>query len=463
MIQKMKGTYDLLPEETRKWQALEKVIRNVSKIYNYEEIRTPIFENTELFHRSVGEETDIVSKETYDFIDRGKRTNTLRPEGTAGVVRSYIENKLYADKIPIKKLYYMGPMFRYERPQKGRYRQFAQFGVEAFGSDSPMLDAEVISYSVSILKGLKIKDVTVHINSIGDEESKVIYKEALVSYLSDKVDTLCGDCKKRFETNPLRILDCKIDGGSKVLMNAPKPLDYLTDTAKKHFEDTIKYLDAMDVKYVIDHSLVRGLDYYTHTVFELKANLESLGAQNTLCGGGRYNKLVKQLGGPMVPGIGFAFGMERLMFALESIEFKGDPQYCHLYMMVLGEEQKEEGMRLLNRCRLGGLSSDIDFLNKNMKSQFKLSANLNARFVAIYGEQEHLNGVINLKDQQTGSEVTIETDKLYTTIIEELMKPTPGCSDCGEDSCDNCGEETDGSCNCGDDCTCGGNENEKNS
>jgi len=199
MIQKMKGTYDLLPEETRKWQALEKVIRNVSKIYNYEEIRTPIFESTDLFHRSVGAETDIVSKETYDFIDRGKRSNTLRPEGTAGVVRSYIENKLYADKIPVKKLYYMGPMFRYERPQKGRYRQFAQFGVEAFGSDSPMLDAEVISYAVSILKGLKIKDVTVHINSIGDEESKAIYKEALVSYLSDKIEPLCGDCKKRFK------------------------------------------------------------------------------------------------------------------------------------------------------------------------------------------------------------------------------------------------------------------------
>ena len=199
MIQKMKGTYDLLPEETRKWQALEKVVRNVSKIFNYDEIRTPIFENTDLFHRSVGEETDIVSKETYDFIDRGKRSNTLRPEGTAGVVRSYIENKLYADKIPMKKLYYMGPMFRYERPQKGRYRQFAQFGAEVFGSESPMVDAEVISYAVSILKGLKIKDVTVHINSIGDEESKTIYKEALVAYLSDKMDTLCGDCNKRFK------------------------------------------------------------------------------------------------------------------------------------------------------------------------------------------------------------------------------------------------------------------------
>lgn len=445
----MKGTYDLLPTDTRKWQALEKVIRNVSKIYNYEEIRTPIFEHTDLFHRSVGEETDIVSKETYDFIDRGKRSNTLRPEGTAGVVRSYIENKLYADKIPVQKLYYMGPMFRYERPQKGRYRQFAQFGVEAFGSNSPMLDAEVISYAVSILKGLKIKDVTVHINSIGDDESKAKYKEALVDYLSDKVDTLCGDCKNRYKTNPLRILDCKVDAGSKTLNNAPKPIDYLTDDAKKHFDDTIKFLDAMGVKYVIDHNLVRGLDYYTHTVFELKANLPSLGAQNTLCGGGRYNKLVGQLGGPEVPGTGFAFGMERLMFALDSIEFKGDPKYLHLYMMVLGETQKEEGMRLLNRCRLGGLMADIDFLDKSMKAQFKLSANLNARFVAIYGEQEHANSVINLKDQETGNEVTIDKDMLYQTIIEELMKPAPSCSDCTEDSCDDCGEDPNNTSCCG--------------
>ena len=458
MIQKMKGTYDLLPKDTRKWQQLEKVIRNISKIFNYEEIRTPIFENTDLFHRSVGEETDIVSKETYDFIDRGKRSNTLRPEGTAGVVRSYIETKLYADKIPMKKLYYMGPMFRYERPQKGRYRQFAQFGAEAFGSNSPMLDAEVISYAVSILKGLKIKDVTVHINSLGDDESKAKYKEALVTYLSDKMDTLCGDCNKRYESNPLRILDCKIDSGSKTLINSPKPIDYLTEDDKKHFEDTIKFLDASGVTYVIDHSLVRGLDYYTHTVFELKANLDSLGSQNTLCGGGRYNKLVNQLGGPSIPGIGFAFGMERLMFALESINFLGEPQYLHLYMMVLGEDQKEDGMKMLNRCRLGGLCSDID---KTMKAQFKLSANLNARFVAIYGEQEQLNGVINLKDQETGTEVTIEKNMLYNTIIEELMKPTPGCNDCTEDSCDSCGEEEE-ECSSDGECNCGGNDNEKN-
>lgn len=454
MYKKMKGTYDLLPEDTRKWQQLEKVIRNVSRIYNYEEIRTPIFESTDLFHRTVGEETDIVSKETYDFIDRGKRSNTLRPEGTAGVARSYIENKLYADKIPVKKLYYVGPMFRYERPQKGRYRQFMQFGAEAFGSNSPLLDAEIISYAVSVLKALKISDVEVHINSIGEEESKKNYRKALVDYLGDKMDSLCHDCNNRLETNPLRILDCKIDGNGEILQNAPKPIDYLTEEAQKHFEQTIKFLDAQEIKYKVDHSLVRGLDYYTHTVFEVRANLDSLGAQNTICGGGRYNKLVETLGGPSVPGVGFAFGMDRLMFALDSINFKGEPKYLHLYMMCLGEEQKSEAMRMLNRCRLGGLQSDIDFLDKGMKAQFKLATNLNARFVAIFGEQENQKGTINLKDQETGNEITVEKDQLYNTIVQELMKPSPSCGSCSSDDCDTCGDE---GCTCEDgNCTCGG-------
>ena len=456
MYKKMKGTYDLLPVDTRKWQQLEKVIRNVSKIYNYEEIRTPIFESTDLFHRSVGETTDVVSKETYDFIDRGKRSNTLRPEGTAGVVRSYIENKLYADKIPVKKLYYMGPMFRYERPQKGRYRQFMQFGAEAFGSNSPLLDAEVISYAVSVLKALKISDVKVHINSIGDEESKVMYREALVDYLADKVENLCHDCNVRFKTNPLRILDCKIDGNGDILKAAPKPLDYLTKEAETHFTETVKFLDAQGIEYVIDHSLVRGLDYYTHTVFEVKANLESLGSQNTICGGGRYNKLVETIGGPSVPGVGFAFGMDRLMFALDSINFAGEPKYLHLFLMALGEDQKAEAIRLLNRCRLGGLQSDIDFLDKNMKAQFKLATNHNARFVAIFGELENKNGTINLKDQENGSEMTIEKDQLYNTIVEELMKPSHSCSGCSADDCDSC---DDADCECEEGtCNCGGNE-----
>ena len=438
MYQKIKGTYDLLPKDTKKWQSLEKTIRSVMKIYHYEEIRTPIFENTELFHRSVGETTDIVSKETYDFVDRGKRHLTLRPEGTAPVARSYIENKLYADKLPVKKLYYMGPMFRYERPQKGRYRQFAQFGAEAFGSTSPLLDVEIISYAVSVIKALKIKDVEVHVNSIGDQESKVMYKEALIAYLEKDVHTLCSDCQNRFESNPLRILDCKVDKDTELLKNAPKPIDYLNEESKTHFNKLLTYLDAMKIKYVINKNLVRGLDYYTHTVFEVTANLETLGAQNTICGGGRYNHLVSSLGGPEIPGVGFAFGLERLMFALESVDFKGAPDYLHLYLMILGEEQKEDGIRLLHRCRIGGLVSDIDFLDKNLKAQFKLADNMNARFIAIYGANEKAKGVINIKDKDTGKEITIKTSQLYNHIITELMNPSNTCETCEEDSCDDC-------------------------
>ena len=445
MFQKMKGTYDLLPNQTGKWQSLERTIRNVSKLYNYGEIRTPIFENTDLFHRGVGEDTDVVSKETYNFVDRGKRNNTLRPEGTAGVVRSYIENKLYADKVPVQKLYYVGNMFRYERPQKGRYRQFAQFGAEAFGSNSPMLDAEIISYAVSILKALKINDVEVHINSIGDKESKALYKEALVKYLEKDINTLCSDCQKRYVTNPLRILDCKVDKDTELLKNAPKPLDYLNEVSQIHFDGLIKYLDSMNINYIVDSSLVRGLDYYTHTVFEVNANLETLGAQNTICGGGRYNDLVKSLGGPDVPGVGFAFGLERLMFALESIDFKGDPNFLHLYLMILGEEQKVDGMAMLNRCRLGGLSSDIDFLDKAMKGKFKQADFLNARFVAIYGEKEKEEEMINVKDQQTKKEVRINKHQLYDHIITELMNPSDNEEDhdCGGEC-----ENESGTCDC---------------
>lgn len=441
MYRKMKGTYDILPEEASKWQQLEKVIRNVSKIFNYREIRTPLFEHTELFHRGVGEGTDIVSKETYDFIDRGNRSNTLRPEGTAGIARSYIENKLYAANPPVQKLYYLGTMYRYERPQKGRYREFRQFGAEAFGTTNPQLDAEIMAYAVTILKALKIKDVTVHLNSIGDIESKAAYKTALVNYLEPNIDQLCSDCQTRFNTNPLRILDCKVDQDNPILQQAPKPLDYLTEEALNHFEKVTEYLDAMNLDYSIDKNLVRGLDYYTHTVFEVKAHLDTLGVQNTICGGGRYNHLVESLGGPDVPGVGFAFGLERLLFALEGLNFKGDPSLLHLYLMILGEDQKEDGMAMLQRCRMGGLVSDIDFLDKGMKGKWKQAANLNARFVAIYGEKEQETGTINVKDQDSGEEVTIKTTQLYNHIVSELMKPSQSCTSCNADSCDDCEEE----------------------
>lgn len=440
MYQKAKGTYDLLPKDTAKWQAVERTMRSVSKIYNYKEIRTPIFEKTELFHRSVGEDTDMVSKETYDFLDRAKRSITLRPEGTAGVVRSYIENKIYADPLKVSKLYYIGPMFRYERPQKGRYRQFSQFGAEHFGSASPLADAEIISYAVNVLKALKIKDVTVHLNSIGDSESKETYKTVLKEYLKKDIDSLCSDCQRRFVKNPLRILDCKVDSKSSVLLNAPAPLDHLNTESKEHFEKMLEYLDAMKVDYIIDNSLVRGIDYYTHTVFEAKTNLETLGAQNTLCGGGRYNNLVKELGGPDIPAVGFAFGFERLMLALEAIDFQADPNFLHLYMMVLGEKPKKQAVAMLNKCRLGGLIADIDFLDKGMKGQFKQSELHAARFIAIYGENEMNNETINIKDKVKNTEVTISKHQLYNYIITELMAaPDDSCDTCGEDTgCESC-------------------------
>ena len=438
MLNKMKGTYDVLPEETPIWQKLEKTIRNVSRIYHYNEIRTPIIEHSELFHRSVGESSDIVSKETYDFIDRGKRSNTLRPEGTAGVVRSYIENKLYAHPNRVQKLYYIGPMFRYERPQKGRYRQFMQFGAEAFGSESPMLDAELIAYATSILKALKIKDVTVRVNSIGDEESRVAYKEALLNHLKDDITDLCHDCQVRYKTNPLRILDCKVDHDHPLLVSAPKPIDYLNDVSKTHFDNLQKYLDSMDLNYVVDSNLVRGLDYYTHTVFELDANLPTLGAQNTICAGGRYNNLVASLNGPSTPGVGFAFGLERLIYTLESIDFKVDPDMIHLYFMILGDNQKEDGMKMMNRCRLGGLLCDLDYLDRGMKAKWKEASKYNARFVAIYGADEKANDVINIKDQISGEQKTINKHQLYNYIMTELIKPSSSCQDCAEDECDTC-------------------------
>ncbi|MCF7926038.1 MAG: histidine--tRNA ligase [Candidatus Izimaplasma sp.] len=438
MQRKMKGTYDILPSESSRWQAVERAIRRVSKIYNYKEIRTPIFEQSELFHRSVGEDTDIVSKETYDFKDRGDRDNTLRPEGTAGVVRSVIENKLYAADIPVQKLYYMGPMFRYERPQKGRYRQFHQFGAEAFGSNSPLLDAEMISYAVSVLKSLKLKEVTVKINSLGDSQSKEDYKIALLNYLEPNVKHLCKDCQTRYKTNPLRILDCKVDKGSLVLKEAPKPLDYLTKESQEHFDNLVKYLDQMDIAYTIDKALVRGLDYYTHTVFEVDANVSSLGAQKTLCGGGRYNNLVNDLDGPDIPAVGFAFGIERLLLALESIDYKGDAEYIHLFMMILGDDQKEDAAKMIQRCRLGGLYVDTDFLDRSMKSKFNQAESHNARFVAIYGANEKEANTINIKDQESGIQETIETDQLYTYIMTKLMEPSSKCETCEDDDCDDC-------------------------
>jgi histidyl-tRNA synthetase len=435
MIRKIKGTYDILPDEIGKWHELEAVIRNVSKLFNFQEIRTPMFEASELFHRSVGETTDIVKKETYDFEDRGKRMNTLRPEGTASVVRSVIENKLYADpNLPLK-LYYYGPMFRYERPQKGRQRQFHQFGAEIIGSDSPLVDAEVINFAATFLEALKIKNINIRINTLGDAESKEEYQKALNEYLEKNIQHLCDDCNRRYQENPLRVLDCKVDKGSETLINAPKPINYLSDKAKIHFDQVTMALDSLGLDYQIDENLVRGLDYYTHTVFEIDSDLETLGAQSTLVGGGRYNNLYASLAGPDLPAMGFAFGVERLLLALEAINQEPVNDYIHCYFINLSDIFQTDALKIINDLRHGGLIVDYDFFNKNLKAQFKQADRLNPVYLLIYGDEEAKKQVVNVKRQDTKEQVEVDVNNLYQYLINGISNRNCGG---GCDSCDGC-------------------------
>ncbi len=425
----MKGTYDIT-DDIEYFKAIEKQIERVSKLFNFQEIRTPHFETRDLFHRTVGEDSDIVSKETYDFTDRGNRVNTLRPEGTAGVVRAYIENKLYASRFTPQKLYYYGSMFRYERPQKGRFREFRQFGAEAFGANHPSMDAEVIAYAVTLLKALKIKDVKVHLNTLGDGASKALFETALKSHFEPHLASLCKDCNRRFQANPLRILDCKVDQTHESMKTAPKTTDYLSREARDHFEKVKAYLDAANIEYLVDHNLVRGLDYYTHTVFELKVSEALLGSQNAICGGGRYNHLVESLDGPDTPAVGFAYGIERLVVALKANDYNVPNPYLHAYMLVMGDQGRNEAAKLAQRLRLGGLMVDQDYLEKSMKAQFKQSANNNARFVVIIGDEEASQGEANVKDQLLNTETRVKFDELYIYLVEALTQKQNDCTDC---------------------------------
>ena len=432
-IAKPKGTYDILPSDAWKWNRFEKLVRNVCRLYNFKEIRTPIFESSDLFHRTVGETSDMVTKETYDFLDRGGRSITLRPEGTAGVARSYIENKMYAEG-NVQKLFYMGPIFRYERPQKGRTRQFSQFGVEALGSSSPLMDVEVIAFSVTTLKALGLKGIKVRINSIGDEESRDRYREALVEYFSQYEEDLCCDCKNRLVKNPLRILDCKVDNNKEFFKNAPKISDYLNDVSKNHFNQVLEALKEMGIQYEISPNLVRGFDYYCLTVFELEADIEGFGAQNVVGGGGRYDKLIGDLGGPQTPCVGMAFGVDRLLIAMESEGLlNNNNEFIHLYLIGLGDKARVVGERLLYTMRLGGLICDADYLNKGLKGQFKQADRMNAKFTAILGDTELENFVINVKNNETDEQETIPMNDLYKHIISYLQSKTASpCATCNK-------------------------------
>ena len=421
MIQKPKGTYDVLETKGKTIIYIEKLLKTLMEKYNYEYFRTPIFESSELFHRGVGETTDIVSKETYDFIDRGNRNMTLRPEGTAGIVRSYIENKCYGRATMPVKAWYYGPMYRYERPQSGRFREFYQFGVEVFGSNDPMVDAEVISIPVNLYKLLGLKGIKVNINSLGDIESRNNYRNALLDYFKPYLDDLCEDCKERYAKNPLRILDCKVDNNKEIMKNAPKMIDYLNEESKKHFEDVKKYLSALGIEYNVNYNLVRGLDYYTHTVFEVEADIEGFGSQNVLCGGGRYDGLVDTIGGPQTPGVGFALGLERLLAALESENINlAQNNNLDLYIIPLSSNVKDYCFNLLQTIRMSGFNADIDYMNRNIKSNFKQADRYETKYVMVIGEDEMNTHLLTIKNNNTKEEYKIDEDDLIDFLDEMI-------------------------------------------
>lgn len=421
MIQKPKGTYDVYGQYGKNLLYLRDLIQALMGKYNYQYIRTPMFESSELFHRGVGETTDIVSKETYDFVDRGERKMTLRPEGTAGVVRSFIENKMYGEASQPIKCWYYGPMYRYERPQSGRFREFYQFGVEVFGTSDPLADAEVISIPVNLYKLLGLKGIKVNINTLGDMESRIQYREALLDYFKPHLDCLCEDCKKRYATNPLRILDCKVDKDLDVMKRAPKISNYLNDISRRHFDKVKNYLEAMNIEYNIDENLVRGLDYYTHTVFEVEADVEGFGSQNVLCGGGRYDALVETIGGPKTAGVGFATGIERLMTALEyEQKLPTDLDNLDIYIIPMSDNEKEYSFNLVNMLRMNGFSSEMDMLNRNIKSNFKQADRLNSKYVIIIGENEVSSNILTVKNNQTKEEYKIFVDELINFFDENI-------------------------------------------
>lgn len=407
MITKPKGCYDVTGEVARKYQRICEVVSAYAKIYNYKYIRTPLFESTELFKRGVGDTTDIVQKETYDFTDRGGRSFTLRPEGTAGVVRNFIEDKLYGNQSSVVKEFYIGTMYRYERPGLGRNREFTQFGVECLGSDDEMMDAEVISFSYNILKELGL-DVTIKINNLGSVEDRENYKKALVEYLTPHINDLCEDCQNRIKTNPLRILDCKVDDQSEILKNAPSILDYHSKESNDRFNKILTYLDYLDIDYEVDNTLVRGLDYYDYMVYELKLN-DSL----ALGGGGRYNHLVKNLGGPEVPAVGFACGIERIINEMNDESFNN----IDVYVMCVNDEEKIKANIITQDLRLNNIICETNVMGKSLKAQFKEADNMNAKNLIILNSEDLSKGLITVKDNVTKEEVKVPEDEIIDYIL----------------------------------------------
>ncbi|MCU0641795.1 MAG: histidine--tRNA ligase [Candidatus Margulisbacteria bacterium] len=420
-----RGTRDILPADSPLWQLVENVCRHYFTLYNYREIRTPLFESTELFTRSIGDSTDIVKKEMYTFPDRKGRSLTLRPEATAAVVRAGLENNLItADSLT--KLYYLGPMFRYERPQAGRQRQFHQAGAEVFGSSDPLLDAEVIKLCVDLFKALGLKELEVSLNSVGCRNCQPAYRTAVQQYFRQHAKALCADCQARLLTNPLRILDCKEGSCQSFIEKAPAALDHLDQECRAHFDKLVGWLDAWQVKYRVNSRLVRGLDYYTKTAFEVVSR--QLGAQNALCGGGRYDNLVEELGGKPTPAIGFAIGLERLIEVMNKLNLERPAEGPELFIATIGDAARQVGVQLLAEARSKGVSADLDYLGKSLKAQLKAADRIKAAHVYIIGDEELKKKTGLLKNMATAEQKEVPFDQLLA--------------------------QSDHSCGCGDDCRC---------
>lgn len=414
-----RGTNDILGTYMVAWSRLEEIVRDLCNDFGFDEIRTPVFEHTEVFQRGVGETTDIVQKEMYTFEDKGNRSITLKPEGTAGVVRAYLENKLYAEAQPTK-LFYITPAFRYERPQAGRLRQFHQFGIEVFGSDEPVADAEVIALGSNMLERLNITNVELNINSLGGPECRKKYNDVLKEFLNENINSLCETCKERFEKNPLRILDCKNEECNVVMKDAPKILDVLGDECKEHFNNVLELLDAMNIDYKVNPWIVRGLDYYTKTVFEFISN--EIGSQGTVCGGGRYNKLIEEFGGTPTPAVGFGAGIERLLMTIEAANGPFDfEKAVDIYVGSMGYEATKKATYLVNELRKNGISAENDLLNRSIKAQMKYANKIGSKYSLIIGDNELEEGKVSIKEMSTGEQVDVLINEIVDYMAKKLI------------------------------------------
>jgi histidyl-tRNA synthetase len=425
-IKAVRGTRDIVPGEIYKWQYVESIARSVFSKFGFGEIRTPIFEHTELFIKGTGEVTDIVQKEMYTFTDKGGRSLTLRPEGTPPIVRSYLENSLSMD-LPVSKLYYIAPMFRYERPQAGRYRQHYQLGAEIIGTASPTADAELISMYLHFASRLHVKNTITHLNSVGCKQCRPAYVEALKAFARDNIDSLCETCKDRLERNPLRMLDCKQEECQEVFAEGPKILDHLCDECEGHFRSVTKFMDKLELSYQINPLLVRGLDYYTKTVFEVKSS--DLGAQDTIAGGGRYDDLVEQLGGKPTPALGFGSGLDRLILTMEAQKARfPDPPGIEVYMASVGAEAVSRTLEISYLLRRKGISTEIGLEDRSLRSQMKTANKLDAKYVIIIGDEEIEKGVVTLRDMRDGKQETIDIQMVSSNIQDKLELHRRGAS-----------------------------------